>query len=109
MNEDNLLMDGFFADNEYISTVATNKYITVPSTPLPVTGWVSDSVVAGISEDDLLAALKKLQKKMTPKMINLNCPSCGAPTSLALTDHILKCQYCRSAYFVGTELTRMVE
>lgn len=102
-------MDGFFVDNELISTSTTNKYITVPSTPFAVTGWTSDSVAAGISEDDLLAALKKLQKKMTPKMINLNCPSCGAPTSLALTDHILKCQYCKSAYFVGTELTRCVE
>lgn len=103
-------MDGFFADNEYIAT--TSRYITkslTPPIPATVTGWTSDSVAAGISEDDLLAALKKLQKKMTPKTISLNCPSCGAPTSLALTDHILKCQYCRSAYFVGTELTRCVE
>lgn len=102
-------MDGFFADYDYINTISTNKYITVPSTPLPEIGWAANSVAADISEDDLLAALKKLQKKMTPKTISLNCPNCGAPTSLALTDHILKCQYCRSAYFVGTELTRMVE
>lgn len=109
-------MDGFFADGNYITTtgeyISTSKYITKPPmSPIPatVTGWTIDGAVAGISEDDLLAALKKLQKKMTPKMINLNCPSCGAPTSLALTDHILKCQYCRSAYFVGTELTRCVE
>ena len=93
-------------DGNYITT---SKYITVPPTPLPVQGWIEDTSIAAISEDDLLAALKKLQKKMTPKTISLNCPSCGAPTSLALTDHILKCQYCRSAYFVGTELTRCVE
>ena len=104
----NLTDDGFFADNEYIAT--TSRYITKALTPpIPATVWTSNSVAADISEDDLLEALKKLQKKMTPKMISLNCPNCGAPTSLALTDHILKCQYCRSAYFVGTELTRCVE
>ena len=100
-------MDGFFADGNYITT--SNYIIKSESQLFPVQAWRKDDVVAGISEDDLLAALKKLQKKMTPKMINLNCPSCGAPTSLALTDHILKCQYCKSAYFVGTELVRCVE
>ena len=100
-------MDGFFADGSYITT---SNYITKSESPLfPVQAWRKDDVVAGISEDDLLAALKRLQKKMTPKTISLNCPSCGAPTSLALTDHILKCHYCKSAYFVGTELTRCVE
>ena len=105
-------MEGFYADNEYIATSTTNKYIATSTTaPIPIaaTSWTTDRVLAGISEDDLLAALKKLQKKMTPKTISLNCPNCGAPTSIALNDHILKCKYCRSAYFVGTELTRCLE
>ena len=96
-------IDGFYADNKYITTSTTAPI------PITTTSWTMDSVVAGISEDDLLAALKKLQNKMLPKTISLNCPNCGAPTSIALNDHILKCKYCRSAYFVGTELTRCVE
>ena len=107
-----MMDDVFFADNEYISAVTTNRYIAKSSTaPIPITttSWTMDSAVAGISEDDLLAALKKLQNKMLPKTISLNCPNCGAPTSIALNNHILKCKYCRSAYFVGTELTRCLE
>ena len=96
-------IEGFYANNRYITTSTTAPI------PITATNLTWDNVVAGISEDDLLAALKKLQKKMTPKTISLNCPNCGAPTSIALNDHILKCKYCRSAYFVGTELTRCVE
>ena len=96
-------MEGFYADNMYITTSTTAPI------PIAATSCATDSVVAGISEDDLLSALKKLQNKMLPKTISLNCPNCGAPTSIALNDHILKCKYCRSAYFVGTELTRCLE
>ena len=43
-----------------------------------------------------------------PKMIELSCPHCGAPAVNRLDDHILKCPYCKSAYFVGTDLIRAV-
>ena len=101
------MTDGFRVDGSYVTT---SKYITTTSASHNSTvAWAKNSTVAGISEDALLEALKRLQKKNLPKTISLNCPNCGAPTSIAINEHILKCQYCRSAYFVGTELIRYVE
>ena len=43
-----------------------------------------------------------------PQMIELSCPHCGAPAINKVDDHILKCPYCKSAYFVGTDLIRAI-
>ena len=101
------MTDGFRVDGSYVTT---SKYITTASAPqFSTVAWAKDSTVASISEDALLEALKRLQNKKIPKTISLNCPNCGAPTAIALNDHILKCQYCKSAFIIGTELTRCVE
>lgn len=35
----------------------------------------------------------------------VNCPNCGGTTEMDVNNHILRCKYCRSVIFVGTQHT----
>ena len=55
----------------------------------------------GLSSEVFDEAMSQYLKKHTPNLISLKCYNCGASISQKIDDHILKCPYCNSAYFIG--------
>lgn len=48
--------------------------------------------------------MEELKKKINGvRYIKLNCQNCGAPLTNDIEDHIVKCKFCHTAYFIGTD------
>jgi len=60
----------------------------------------------GISEEDAKQLFEEMFKEAKPSFFKLTCQNCGASVEQKLDDHLFKCPYCKSAYFIGTELIR---
>lgn len=64
--------------------------------------------------EDLRELLEQIRGKIyaledqinTPLLTrSVNCPNCGGTTEMDVNNHILRCKYCRSVIFVGTQHT----
>ena len=74
--------------------------------PLSTTGFIG-AIPASI--DDLEELKKKVNKLMgKPYYLKISCHNCGAPLTIDSTNHLVKCKYCKTAYFSGTQLVNAV-
>lgn len=73
-------------------------------------GATNYDIVDETSREEINELKRRLDELMSkPKFVKLNCMNCGAPITNRINDHILKCKYCNTAYFVGTNLVNMIE
>ena len=87
---------------EYINT-GTFATSIIPSSHFePATISVKNQ----LDEDDIKRLFEEMFKKTKPSVFKLTCQSCGASVEQKLDDHLFKCPYCKSAYYIGTELIR---
>ena len=73
---------------------------------------VSDAVDISVDRfeefrEEMREEMRRLKEQ--PKMFRLNCQNCGGPLVQELDNHLVKCPYCRSSYFIGTNLVYSVE
>lgn len=76
--------------------VSVTPYIEIPFTNSISIG--SDFVTI----EDVKNLIKSLHAR--PTFTKIQCHQCGASFDQKADDHIFKCPYCRTAYFVGTEM-----
>lgn len=66
--------------------------------------YYDDGCITGIDPlDEIKTRLEKLEK--VPRKIEytmLSCRNCGASLQQKVDDYIVKCQYCGTAYMIGT-------
>ena len=55
-----------------------------------------------VTIEDVKDLIKSLHAR--PTFTKIQCHQCGASFDQKADDHIFKCPYCRTAYFVGTEM-----
>ena len=93
-----ILITKNIASDSYIKTI---NHITTDGI-----NYVIEDKVSRKEIDKLKSKLDELMAK--PKFVKFNCMNCGAPITNRIDDHILKCKYCKTAYFVGTDLINMI-
>lgn len=94
----------------YVDTTVLNERpinrIQVGNTVYPITSY-NQSITASIS--DLEELKKKVDELMgKPYYMKINCHNCGAPLTIDSSNHLIKCKYCKTAYFSGTQLVNAV-
>lgn len=72
---------------------------TIISNPLP---YITTSAI--INEDDVKRLFKEMFNKTKPSFFKLTCQNCGASVEQKIDDHLFKCPYCNSVYYIGMEL-----
>lgn len=85
--------------------------LTVPTTSSATTlrygAYAYPSVEAtAYGYDEKINELKDMisQLKAKPYFMKIQCHNCGAPLVIDSSDHLIKCKYCHTAYFSGTQL-----
>ena len=55
---------------------------------------------------DEIAELRDMIERLRgkPYYMKIQCHNCGAPLVIDSSDHLIKCRYCHTAYFSGTQL-----
>jgi len=55
---------------------------------------------------DEIAELREMIERLKgkPYYMKVQCHNCGAPLVIDSSDHLIKCKYCHTAYFSGTQL-----
>ena len=80
---------------------------TVASATMPYTDFGSIAIgKKSLDEEDVKRLFEEMFRKTKPSVFKLTCQSCGASVEQKLDDHLFKCPYCKSAYYIGTELIR---
>ena len=70
--------------------------------------------VTGIIRDDSahneIAELREMIERLKgkPYYMRIQCHNCGAPLVIESDNHLIKCKYCHTAYFSGTQLVNDV-
>ena len=90
-------MSLLFADNMCVEDLSTTKQ------------YIDTYLRAGISseyelERNIMEKVKALFEKQKPIFVKMTCHNCGAGVYQKAEDHIFKCKFCRTTYFVGTEM-----
>lgn len=61
----------------------------------------NDAYVSISLEDQVKEILNRLTN---PKLMRIKCHQCGASIDQRPDNHIVKCPYCRTTYFIGTRM-----
>lgn len=89
-------------------TIATsdNTFLSpyIGSVSLQATPYTAYSAHSEIEE--LREMISKLTTK--PYFMKIQCHNCGAPLVVESSNHLVKCKYCHTAYFSGTQLVNAV-
>ena len=64
------------------------------------------SIIRDTAAHSEIAELREMIERMKgrPFYMKLQCHNCGAPLVIDSSNHLIKCKYCHSAYFSGTQL-----
>ena len=64
------------------------------------------SIIRDTAAHDEIAELREMIERLKgkPYYIKIQCHNCGATLVIDSSDHIIKCKYCNTAYFSGTQL-----
>ena len=95
------LMDRQVAIDAFDRTTATTP------TKADVANLLSGSYKVGNSAThDEIAELREMIERLKgkPYYMKIQCHNCGAPLVIDSSDHLIKCKYCQTAYFSGTQL-----
>ena len=62
--------------------------------------------ILGTAAHDEIAELREMIERLKgkPYYMKIQCHNCGAPLVIDSSDHLIKCKYCHTAYFSGTQL-----
>ena len=81
----------------YVETSVDEPTLTVSKIQLHGTDYM---IADHVSREEI----EELKKKINGvRYIKLNCQNCGAPLTNKIEDHIVKCKFCHTAYFIGTD------
>lgn len=63
-------------------------------------------IIRDTAAHDEIAELREMIERLKgkPYYMKIQCHNCGAPLVIDSSDHIIKCKYCHTAYFSGTQL-----
>lgn len=86
------------------SVTISTPYIT--STSLQVTPYTVKDVSAHNEIEELREMITRLTAK--PYFMKIQCHNCGAPITIESSNHLVKCKYCSTAYFSGTQLVNAI-
>ena len=66
----------------------------------------STGVIRDTAAHEEIVELREMIEKLKgkPYYIKIQCHNCGATLVIDSSDHIIKCKYCNTAYFSGTQL-----
>lgn len=91
-------------------TIATsdNTFLSpyISSVSLQGTPYTVKDVSAHNEIEELREMISKLTAK--PYFMKIQCHNCGAPLVVESSNHLVKCKYCHTAYFTGTQLVNAI-
>ena len=63
-------------------------------------------VIRDTAAHDEIAELREMIERLKgkPYYMKIQCHNCGAPLTIDSSNHLVKCRYCHTAYFSGTQL-----
>ena len=63
-------------------------------------------VIRDAAAHDEIAELREMIERLKgrPYYMKIQCHNCGAPLTIDSSNHLVKCRYCHTAYFSGTQL-----
>lgn len=66
----------------------------------------SANFIRDTSAHDEIAELREMIERLKgkPYYMKIQCHNCGASLVIDSSDHLIKCKYCKTAYFSGTQL-----
>ena len=66
----------------------------------------STGIIRDTAAHDEIAELREMIERLKgkPYYMKIQCHNCGAPLVIESSDHLIKCKYCHTAYFSGTQL-----
>ena len=67
-----------------------------------LTPYISSMYTAHNEIEELREMIERLTAK--PYFMKIQCHNCGAPLVIDSSNHLIKCKYCHTAYFSGTQL-----
>jgi ribosomal protein S27E len=92
------------------ATIATsnNAFLSpyISSVSLKGTPYTVKDVSAHNEIEELREMISKLTEK--PYFMKIQCHNCGAPLVVESSNHLVKCKYCHTAYFSGTQLVNAI-
>lgn len=101
------------ADNDLVKMYCKNVSTTLTTTS--ATNLLSGSYIAQIpytttTAHDEIAELREMIEKLKgkPYYMKIQCHNCGAPLVIESSNHLIKCEYCHTAYFSGTQLVNSI-
>ena len=79
--------------------------ITTSLQSFPYTYAIQD-----ISAHSEIEELREMIARLTakPYFMKIQCHNCGAPITIESSNHLIKCKYCHTAYFSGTQLVNAI-
>ena len=70
--------------------------------PYSTTNFRANNTRVTISLEDQVKEI--LDRLTNPKLMRIKCHQCGASIDQIPDNHIVKCPYCRTTYFIGTKM-----
>lgn len=84
-----------------------NPSVTIAtSNTAPLTPYISSMYTAHSEIEELREMIARLTAK--PYFMKIQCHNCGAPITIESSNHLVKCKYCSTAYFSGTQLVNAI-
>lgn len=93
-------------DDDLVNRYCKNVATTFTTSNLLIGG--NTSVIT--SYHDEIAELREMIERLKgkPYYMKIQCHNCGAPLVIESSNHLIKCRYCNTAYFSGTQLVNSI-
>ena len=87
-------------------TKASDRNVTKGSYINQISVGGSTSIIRDAAAHDEIAELREMIERLKgkPYCMKIQCHNCGAPLTIDSDNHLVKCRYCHTAYFSGTQL-----
>lgn len=109
------LMSDYIDRQNVLNTIAdddlVNKYYKNVATTLTTSNLLIGGNASVItSNHDEIAELREMIERLKgkPYYMKIQCHNCGAPLVIESGNHLIKCRYCHTAYFSGTQLVNSI-
>ena len=87
-------INGEWIENSSVTIATSNTALLTP--------YISSLDTAYNEIEELREMIERLKGK--PYYMKIQCHNCGAPLVIDSSNHLIKCKYCHTAYFSGTQL-----
>ena len=89
-------------DRQTLKNILANNNNIISSVSIGGTTSAIYDADAHTEIKELRDIIEKLTAK--PYFLKIQCHNCGAPLVINSNNHLVKCKYCHTAYFNGTQL-----